>query len=139
MLQYTMSKLKSVSKSLLGVFQHSGVKRRRDDEIVADAPRPGSVEALPTGVMRLALSGRDVPSRVREVPSEDHRAELELTGFLDKFEPDERMQSGEQWQPVFLEKTRSVEARSAETHGVGDQNKGGTGNKASQKRQKAAG
>ena len=106
---YVASKVRAVKDRLLGLWQHARTRRSSSADDLHQSPLEGGVGegneerahsalrfpaapgADPHGVERglqsLVLGGRDVTKR-QSNNWQDHRDELEITGFLDRLPPD---------------------------------------------------
>ncbi|EFO30246.1 conserved hypothetical protein [Roseibium sp. TrichSKD4] len=85
---YVASKVRAVKDRLLGLWQHA-VQRSGSaagsSEGACEAKSDASGELPERGLQKVVLCGRDVPVRTSEALTwQDHRDELEVTGFLDQ-------------------------------------------------------
>ena len=88
MLSFVLQKTEKIKRSVVGLWQHAGLGRRisSNDEPLDYAPRVGSPDYDPEGIIRMELTGRDVPARSSAATNIDYSEEREVTGFLDQFE-----------------------------------------------------
>jgi len=91
------SKVRAVKDRLLGLWQHA-VQRSGSaagsSEGACEVQPDVSGELPERGLQKVVLSGRDVPTANRDSVWQDHRGELEVTGFLDQL-PDHPLLAAE--------------------------------------------